>query len=62
MLTHSSDPEPLVYTVKEAIRLSTIGRTRLYQLINSGELKVTRIGRRTLVRADSLRALIAPAD
>lgn len=61
-MTNSNSPEPLVYTVKEAIRISTIQRTRLYQLINSGELKVTRIGRRTLVRGDSLRALIAPAD
>jgi excisionase family DNA binding protein len=58
----SISPDPLVYSINEAIRLSTLGRTRLYELINSGELKVTRIGRRTLVRADSLRALIAPAD
>lgn len=57
-----NSPEPLVYSVREAMRLSTFGRTRLYELINSGELKVTRIGRRTLVRADSLRALITPAD
>ena len=54
--------EPLVYSIKDAIRLSTFGRTRVYQLINSGDLKVTRIGRRTLVRAESLRALITPAD
>ncbi|MEO7551925.1 MAG: helix-turn-helix domain-containing protein [Croceibacterium sp.] len=54
--------EPMVYSINDALRLSTFGRTRLYQLINSGELKVTRIGRRTLVRADSLRALITPED
>lgn len=58
----SNSPEPLVYSINDAIRLSTFGRTRLYQLINSGQLKVTRIGRRTLVRADSLRALITPED
>jgi excisionase family DNA binding protein len=60
MTTNST--EPLVYSIKEALRLSTFGRTRLYELINSGELKVTRIGRRTLVRADSLRALITPVE
>ena len=53
-------PEPLTYSIKEAIRLSSIGKTRIYELINAGELKVTRIGRRTLVRADSLRALLNP--
>ena len=53
-------PEPLTYSIKEASRLSSIGKTRIYELINAGELKVTRIGRRTLVRADSLRALLNP--
>lgn len=54
--------EPMVYSISEAMRLSTFGKTRIYQLINSGDLKVKRIGRRTLVQADSLRALITPAD
>lgn len=57
------DPvQPMVFSIKETMRLSKLGKTRVYQLISSGQLKVTRIGRRTLVRADSLRALIAPAD
>lgn len=55
-------PEPLVYSIKETCRLSSCGRTRVFALIKSGELKVTRIGRRTLVRADSLRALLTPTE
>lgn len=50
--------EPIAYSVNDAIRVSSIGRTRLYQLINSGELEVRRIGRRTLIPATSLRRLI----
>lgn len=49
---------PLVYSVREACRISSLGRTRLYQLINSGQLEVTKLGRRTLVNAESLRRLL----
>ena len=49
---------PLTYSINEAIRISSIGRTKLYELIGSGELKVARVGRRTLVNAASLRQLI----
>lgn len=52
--------KPLAYSIKEAIAVSSIGRTRLYELINAGEIKVTKIGRRTLVVAKSLNALIDP--
>ena len=51
--------EPLAYSIKEACRVSSLGRTRLYQLINEGRLEVRRIGKRTLIPAASLRALIA---
>lgn len=51
---------PIVYSIREACRISSLGRTRLYQLINSGQLEVTRLGRRTLVSAASLHRLLVP--
>jgi excisionase family DNA binding protein len=51
-------PEPLAYTVADACRVSTIGKTKLYQLISEGKLDVRRIGKRTIILAESLRALI----
>lgn len=51
--------EPLAYSIKEACRVSSLGRTRLYQLIGEGRLDARRIGKRTLIPAASLRALIA---
>ncbi|MEP7223036.1 MAG: helix-turn-helix domain-containing protein [Novosphingobium sp.] len=51
-------PEPLAYSVADACRVSTIGRTRLYALINEGRLEVRKIGKRTLIPAASLRRLI----
>lgn len=48
---------PLAYSIAEAVRISSLGRTKLYQLINQGTLETIKIGSRTLVKASSLRAL-----
>lgn len=50
--------EPLAYSVEEACRVSSLGRTRLYQLMNEGKLQSRKIGKRTIIPAASLRALI----
>lgn len=50
--------EPLAYSVSEACRVSSLGKTRLYQLIGEGRLAVRKVGKRTLIPAASLRALI----
>lgn len=50
--------EPLAYSIADACRVTSIGRTRLYVLIAEGRLEVRKIGRRTLIPAASLRALI----
>lgn len=50
--------EPLAYSVADAIRVSSIGKTRLYALIKEGRLEARKVGKRTLIPAASLRALI----
>lgn len=57
-MNRTENLEPLAYSVADAIRVSSIGRTRLYQLINEGKLEVRKIGKRTLIPAASLRRLI----
>lgn len=52
-------PDKLAYSISEAIAATSLRRTRLYSLIKKGDLEVVRIGGRTLIPADSLRALIA---
>lgn len=49
---------PLAYSVAEACKVSSIGKTYLYQLINEGRLQTCKIGKRTLISARSLRVLI----
>ena len=56
----STAPLPLALSIKEACRISSLGRTRLYELINQGRLRTTKVGRRTLVHTASLVAIIDP--
>ena len=61
MSTKSASPErlePLAYSISEACRVSSIGRTSLYRLISEGRLETRKIGKRTLIPAASLNALI----
>lgn len=54
----SNTISPLAYSIKGAVIASSISRPRLYQLINQGKLETRKIGRRTIILADSLRSLI----
>lgn len=51
-------PEPLAYSVADACRLTTCCKSQIYNLIRSGKLEARKLGRRTLIPAASLRALI----
>jgi excisionase family DNA binding protein len=44
----------LAYSVAEAAAEIGVGRTTIYELIKAGELKIVKIGSRTLVRHDDL--------
>jgi excisionase family DNA binding protein len=48
----------IAYTIPDAVRVSGIGRTTLYKLIGAGEIEARKVGNRTLIPADSLRAYI----
>lgn len=50
--------QPLAYSIKDASRVSSLSRSRLYELIATGELQTSKVGKRTLVLARSLRMLI----
>jgi excisionase family DNA binding protein len=50
--------EPLTVRIPVAIRLTGIGRSKLYELIKTGELKTVKIGSSTLITMASLRRLV----
>ena len=62
---HEANPFPaprLTLTIREALRATGLGRTTLYKLIDSGQVRRVKVGKRTLVRYDDLKNLVAPED
>lgn len=53
---------PLAVPVKQAAELLHCGRTRVFELLNTGALRRVRIGRATLVGVESISALLAPPE
>ena len=53
--------KPITITVENALRVSGLGRTKLYELINKGTIKTITVGRRRLVVYASLEALASNA-
>jgi len=53
--------ETITVTVADARKALGIGHTTIYRLINEKKLSTVKIGRRTLVRTDSIRALVDQA-
>ena len=47
--------DKLLYTISECCRLASIGRTKLYELVASGEIPVRKVGKKTLVAAVDLK-------
>jgi excisionase family DNA binding protein len=50
--------EKLTYTVNEAALALGIGRTKLYELVQAGELPLVKIGARSLIRRADLEAFL----
>jgi excisionase family DNA binding protein len=50
--------EPLCVSIHDTACALGVGRTKIYELINAGRLETVKIGRRTLVRTASIRAVV----
>ena len=51
-------PDALSYHIEDAARITGLGRTTVFDLLAKGKLRRIKIGGRTLVEGDSLRALL----
>jgi excisionase family DNA binding protein len=47
------------YSVKETLELLSIGRTKFYELVDAGDLKITKLGTKSLVYVTEIVALLA---
>ena len=50
--------EPITVRIPDAIKLTGIGRSKLYELISSGDIETIKVGRMTLIPVDGLRTFI----
>ena len=50
--------ERYLLSIEKAAEALSIGRSKTYDLINQGKLITISIGRRRLVRADSVKAIV----
>lgn len=50
--------ERIALSITDTAKTLSLGRTSIYALINDGKLDIVKVGRRTLVKMDSIRRLI----
>ena len=51
--------EKLAYSINETARALSLGRSSIYAMIADKRLDAFKLGRRTLIRAESIRRLVA---
>jgi excisionase family DNA binding protein len=54
----ANDQNPLCLTLDQVITTTSLGRTKIYELIKEGTLPIIKVGRRTLILSDDVRALL----
>ncbi|MCZ6859587.1 MAG: helix-turn-helix domain-containing protein [Alphaproteobacteria bacterium] len=47
--------DQMLFSLAEVCDLTRLGRTTIYSEINSGRLKIVKVGRRTLISREALR-------
>jgi excisionase family DNA binding protein len=50
--------EPVAVSVNDAAKMLSLGRTSIYVLIKDGRLDMVKLGRRTLIKMESIRRLV----
>ena len=53
---HTDTASRLAYSVNQAVGATSVGRSLLYEEIRAGRLKTFKVGARTLIDANDLRA------
>lgn len=53
--------KPLTTTIKGTTEATGLGVTKIYELIGEGKLETVKVGRRTLVKINSIRLLLGEA-
>ena len=54
--------EKLAYSINDTARTLSLGRTSIYAMIADGRLEAFKLGRRTLIRAESIKRLVTGSE
>lgn len=57
-LLESSPMEPISVRIPEAVRLTGLSRSRIYELMKSRDIEYVKVGSSTLILTASLRAFL----
>lgn len=57
-MSERTNMDPIATSINGAAKALSLGRTSIYALIKEGRLETVKVGRRTLVKTASVRALI----
>ena len=51
--------DKLAYSINDTAKVLSLGRTSIYAMIADGRLETFKLGRRTLIKAESVRRLVS---
>ena len=54
--------KPLALSISDTVKVLGVGRTSVYAMIKNGRLETFKLGRRTLVKTESIRLLVDAQD
>jgi excisionase family DNA binding protein len=55
----AGNESPLAYSIADAAKIVGVGRSKLYLELADGRLSARKVGKRTIILADDLRAWLA---
>ena len=53
-----ADHGAIAVSINDTVKMLGVGRTSIYEMIKDGRLEAFKLGRRTLVKAESIRRLV----
>ena len=57
----TAPPAPLAYSIDQALQVFPVGRTKLFELLNTGSIRSFKVGSRRLIPASALIDFIEEA-
>ena len=61
-MQHHKQSGPLAVSVNEACRMTSLGRTKLYAMMGTGDLPYRKIGSRTVILMADIKELLSLPD